>query len=79
MSFRLYEGAWVQVAGRDAPAQARKDRSNLAAFNVAGHQYDIDARPLVPADGAPTLLSLLNLQAVREQGLNSGHGPDLDS
>ena len=79
MSFRLYEGAWVQVEGREAPAQARKDRSNLAAFNVAGHQYDIDARPLVAADGAPALLSLLNLQAVREKGLNSGHGPDLDS
>ncbi len=73
MSFRLYESAWVQVEGFDEPAQAHKDRSNLAAFNVMGFQYDIDARPLPSSPGAPRLLSLLSLQAIREAGLSSGY------
>ncbi len=72
MSFRLYENAWVQVEGLDAPVQVRKDRTNPGAFNVAGALYDIDARPLPPVDGAPRLVSLLSLQAVRELGLRNG-------
>lgn len=73
MSFRLYESAWVRIEGLDEPAQVHRDRTNLAAFNVGGFQYDIDARPLPTSGGAPRLLALLSLQAVREAGLSSGY------
>ncbi len=74
MSFRLYESAWVRVEGFDEPFQARKDPQRPGTFLVAGHAYDIDARPITPSAGVPVITSLLSVQAVREAGLRSAYG-----
>ncbi len=74
MSFRLYESAWVRIDGMDEPVQVRKDPQRLGAFLVAGHTYDIDARPVTPSSGAPAIASLLSVQAVHEAGLRSSYG-----
>ncbi len=71
MSFRLYESAWVRLAGSETPEQVRKDKANAAAFVIAGYQYDIDARPFPRSPEGPAIASLLNLQEVRELGLSS--------
>ena len=71
MSFRLYESAWVRVDGLDQPVQVRKDPQRLGAFWVAGHSYDIDARPVMPSAGAPAITSILSVQAVHEAGLRN--------
>jgi len=76
VNFRLYESAWVQVEGLEHPAQVHKDRSNPAAFDVAGFKYDIDARALFPGDGAPRLMSLLSLKAVRDASLQGEYRPN---
>ena len=74
MSFRLYESAWVRVDGFDEPFQVRKDPQRLGTFLVAGHSYDIDARPVTPSAEVPAIASLLSVQAVREAGLRSSYG-----
>lgn len=75
MSFRLYESAWVQIEGVEKPAEVHRDRLSPAAFNVEGFQYDIDARALPGTSGAPRLLSILSLQAIREAGLHGHYRP----
>jgi len=77
MAIRLYESAWVRVEGSDKPLQVHRDRKSAAAFNVGEYQYDIDARPLRPADQAPSIVAVLNLQAVREAGLATDYNRDL--
>lgn len=79
MSFRLYESAWVQLDGVDQPFQVHKDPANPAAFNVGGHQYDIDARPLTRTSDAPRIASILSIQAAREAGLRSNYGEGADA
>ncbi len=79
MSFRLYESAWVSVAGVDQPIQVHKDPANPAAFDVGGYKYDIDARPLVNNADTPKITALLSIQAVREAGLRSHYGDEADS
>jgi len=74
MSFRLYESAWVRIDGVDEPVQAHKDRHVPGAFLVNGNSYDIDARPVDPASGAPLIRSILSIQAVHEAGLRSHYG-----
>ena len=71
MSFRLYDSAWVRVDGIEDPVQVRKDPRLLGTFLVAGNSYDIDARPVDRLAGAPTIASILSIQAVREAGLRS--------
>lgn len=71
MANRLYDSAWVRVEGNDQPQQVRRDRKNLAAFNVGDHQYDIDGRPLRSMDEVPLIVGVLSLQAVREAGLTT--------
>jgi hypothetical protein len=78
MSFRLYESAWVYVEGDPNPNQVHKDAANLGVFNVGGHQYDIDARPLPRATGTPTILSILSLQDARAAGLSSHYSGDIE-
>jgi hypothetical protein len=78
MSFRLYESAWVVVEGVEAPCQVHKDADNLAAFNVDGFQYDIDARPLRTSVGAPAILRILSIQDAKEFGLRSHYSGDIE-
>ena len=78
MSFRLYESAWVLIEGNPEPMQVHKDAANLGIFNVGGHQYDIDARPLARSVGTPNILSILSLQAVKEAGLVSRYSGDIE-
>ena len=73
MSFRLYESAWVRVDGIDEPVLVHKDPQRPGTFRVADHAYDIDARPLTHASGAPAIVSILSVQAVREAGLRSAY------
>ncbi len=77
MTFRLYESAWVAVEGVENPVLVHRDPSNRAAFDVGGFSYDIDARAL--AQMAPPILSILSVQAVREAGLSSQYGQDVDA
>ncbi len=77
MAIRLYESAWVRVQGIEEPLQVRRDPKNAAAFNVGDYQYDIDARPLRGAVGAPEILSVLSLQSVREAGLATSYNRDM--
>ncbi len=74
MSFRLYDSAWVRIAGVDTPVQAHKHRQVPGAFLVHDNVYDIDARPVDPAAGAPAIESILSIQAVHEAGLRSRYG-----
>jgi hypothetical protein len=74
MSFRLYESAWVRVAGVEDPVQVHKDRFTPGAFLVDGNTYDIDARPVDTRSGAPAIQSILSIQAVHEAGLRSHYG-----
>lgn len=73
MSFRLYGGAWVRVEGLDEPVQVQKDPHRLGAFLVAGHSYDIDARPITPPTAAPAIAAILSIQAVHEAGLRNAY------
>lgn len=77
MSFRLYESAWVRVDGVEEPLQVHKDKQNAAVFVVGNHRYDIDARPVPSGNLAPSIRSLLTLQAMREAGLHSGYNRDI--
>lgn len=78
MSFRLYESAWVMVEGVEAPCQVHKDTVNLAAFNINGYQYDIDARVLPASSGAPPILRILSIQDAKEVGLRSHYSGDIE-
>jgi hypothetical protein len=71
MSFRLYASAWVRVDGVDTPVLVQKDPRHPGAFLVGDYSYDIDARPLAPASGAPAITSILSMQAVHEAGLRN--------
>ena len=71
MSFRLYASAWVRVDGVDEPVLVQKDPHRPGAFLIGDHAYDIDARPLAPASGAPAIASILSIQAVHEAGLRN--------
>lgn len=79
MSFRLYESAWVVVEGVEQPLQVHRNLLNRAAFDVGGFQYDIDARALRPDAATPQILSILSLEAVRDAGLRSNYGRDIDA
>jgi len=73
MSFRLYASAWVRVDGIDEPVLVQKDPQHPGTFRVADHSYDIDARPVTAASGAPAITSILSVQAVAEAGLRSAY------
>lgn len=78
MSLRLYDCAWVRIEGaEDSPVQAFKNPRNPAAFDIAGHQYDIDGRSIPGDNAAPSVASLLSLSEVRELGLSTGYNRDL--
>ena len=78
MGIRLYDSAWVVLDGHPEPLQARKDRTNAAAFNVGEYQYDIDGRPLRTYPNAPAILTLHSLQSAREAGLRTAYDRDID-
>jgi len=77
MATRLYDSAWVRIEDRDDALQVHKDRKNPAAFNVGDYQYDIDARPLGGAEGAPVIISIHSLQSAREAGLSTTYNRDM--
>ncbi|MDC7676720.1 hypothetical protein [Asticcacaulis machinosus] len=77
MSIRLYDSAWVRVEGSDQPLQARKDRQNPAIFHVGDHRYDVDATASKTSEGAPKILGILSLQAMREAGIRPDYNSDL--
>ena len=69
MNIRLYDSAWVELEGMHQPVQVRRDLKNLAAFNAAEFQYDIDGRPLAKQAIGPKIVRLHNLQSARDAGL----------
>ena len=71
MTIRLYDSAWVRLQDFDAPQQAHKDQSNPAVFHIGTFRYDIDGKPMDPAQGAPTITEMLSMQAARELGLST--------
>jgi hypothetical protein len=73
MGLRLYDSAWVTVAGLAEPLQVRKDRKNPAIFNVGDFQYDIDGRPTLVSVNAPVLTGLHSLQSAKEAGLRTDY------
>ena len=73
MSFRLYASAWVRVDGIDEPVLVQKDPQRPGVFLIGDHAYDIDARPVTPASGAPAIACILSIQAAREAGLRNAY------
>ena len=73
MSIRLYESAWVQAEGIEAPLNVRKSRQNAGHFHVGDYLYDVDGRPIARDGIPPRLTAVLSLQAVKEAGLNSDY------
>ena len=69
MSIRLYDTAWIELEGQDAPVQVRRDVQRHDAFRVGEHAYDIDGRPDPSTMDAPRIVRVLSLQSVREVGL----------
>ena len=78
MSLRLYASAWVRVDGIDEPVLVHKDPQRPGAFLIGDHSYDIDARPVMPASGAPAIASILSIQAVHEAGLRNTYDASKD-
>jgi len=79
MSFRLYESAWVRVEGHEEPLQAHKHATNAGVFVVGDYHYDIDARAVGADPATPAIVSILNLEAIRDAGLRSGYHRDFSA
>lgn len=78
MSIRLYDSAWVRIEGAEQPLQAFKDRQNPALFHIGDYRYDVDGIAAKGTEGAPKILGILSLQAMREAGIRPNYNSDIN-